>query len=91
MVSGFQDIPGIELLGNHFGISALTQEDIFNVQHLPSIEESDESIFITLKNLSIKEKRMAIDAEQISLFLGKNILITFQEKESPFLTQSLIA
>jgi magnesium transporter len=83
IIKGFEDVGGIELLGNHFEIPSLVQEDIFNVQHLPKMEEGDDSLFITLKSLSLKERKNAIEAEQISMFLGKNILITFQEKESP--------
>jgi len=82
IITGFENVSGIELLGNHFGIPLLVQEDIFNVQHLPKIEESGDNLFITLKSLSVKERKNIIEAEQISIFLGKNILITFQEKES---------
>lgn len=82
LVSGFDDISGLEELGNHFEISPLILEDIFNVQHLPKVDDTGNSLFVTLKSLSGKGDFEGIDTEQISLYLGKNILITFQEKES---------
>ena len=82
IISGFEDLTGLEKLGNHFGISPLIMEDIFNVQHLPKVEDDDRNLFVTLKSLSYNDSKKNIEAEQISLFLGSNILITFQEKES---------
>lgn len=82
IINGFENIEALEKLGTHFGIPALILEDIFNVQHMPKVEDNGNSLFITLKSLSLKSKGKEIEAEQISLFLGANILITFQEKPS---------
>jgi len=80
IISGFEDISSIEQLGKHFGINPLILEDIFNVQHLPKVEDSGTSLFITLKSLHYQQNHLRIDAEQISMFLSNNILITFQEQ-----------
>jgi magnesium transporter len=79
IISGFEDAKSIEMIGQHVGINPLIMEDIFNVQHMPKIEDTGSSLFITLKSLSFKESQDSIDTEQISMFLNANILITFQE------------
>ncbi len=80
IVSGFEDISSIQKLGEHFSVNPLILEDIFNVQHMPKVEDSGVSLFITLKSLVYQHNHLSIDTEQISMFLSKNILITFQEQ-----------
>ncbi len=82
IISGFEDIAGLETLGTHFGIHPLIMEDIFNVQHMPKVEDDGTSVFITLKSLIPKEKTIGIESEQISLYLSDNVLLTFLEKET---------
>jgi magnesium transporter len=82
IISGFSDTDSLEGLGEHFGITPLILEDIFNVQHLPKVEDTGNSLFITLKSLSFEDAQLNIEAEQISLYLNDNVLITFQEQES---------
>ncbi|HOW32008.1 MAG TPA: CorA family divalent cation transporter, partial [Bacteroidales bacterium] len=82
-VSGFRDIENIEQLGADFGIHPLLMEDIFNVQHLPKVEDMEDYLFITLKSLIWDTQKKQIDAEQISLLLGKNFLISFSENDTP--------
>jgi magnesium transporter len=57
----------------------LLVEDILNDQR-PKAEEFEDYLFVTLKML-YRIKGAAIDYEQISFVLGKNFLLTFQEKE----------
>lgn len=82
-VSGFRDVPTIESIGNDFGIHPLLMEDILNVQHLPKVEDMEEYLFVTLKSLLWDTDKQQIDAQQISLLLGRNFLITFSENNSP--------
>ncbi|MEI6061383.1 MAG: magnesium/cobalt transporter CorA [Bacteroidota bacterium] len=87
MVKGFDQTEELLKLAEHFGIHPLIMEDIFNVDHMPKIEELGKSLFITLKNLSWGETDQLIDSEQISLFLGPNVLISFEEKGSDIFAQ----
>jgi len=80
IIKGFNQSEGLQKLADHFGIHPLIFEDIFNVEHLPKIEDLDKSLFVTLKNLTWNEIDQTIDSEQISLYLGPNILISFEEK-----------
>jgi magnesium transporter len=69
----------IENIQNHFNLHSLLIDDILNDQR-PKSEEYDDYLFFTLKMLySINGNK--IDYEQISFVLGKDYLISFQEKE----------
>jgi magnesium transporter len=72
-----QDI--IEKLQSHFNLHTLLVEDLLSDQR-PKAEEYEGYLFFTLKMLYRIEAR-AIDYEQISFVLGKDFLISFQEKE----------
>lgn len=82
IVKGFSEPENLQKLGGHFGIHPLIIEDIFNVNHMPKIEDLNKSLFITLKNLTWNDNSRAIESEQISLYLGPNVLISFEEKEN---------
>jgi magnesium transporter len=82
IVKGLSNPDDLQKLGEHFNIHPLIIEDIFNVDHMPKIEDLDKSLFITLKNLTWNEKDQLIESEQVSLFLGPNVLISFEEKDN---------
>jgi len=78
-VDGLQDKEVVVKLGAHFCLHSLLIEDILS-DHTPKAEEFDDHLFFTMKMLhSIKNGK--IDYEQISFVLGKDFLLSFQEKE----------
>lgn len=89
IINGFNHSEKLQKLADYFGIHPLIMEDILNVEHMPKVEELNSSLFITLKNLSWGETNQTIVSEQISLFLGSNVLISFEEKDNK-LFKSLI-
>jgi len=86
IIKGFNQSEDLQKLADHFGIHPLIFEDIFNVEHLPKIEDLDKSLFVTLKNLTWNQSSQMIESEQISLYLGPNILISFEEKDTDLLS-----
>lgn len=68
----------IEKFGQDFDIHPLILEDILNIEHLPKAEEFENHLFFTLKMVS--KINGSYDYEQISLILGKDYVISFQEK-----------
>ena len=80
-IDGLHEVDIIEKLGSHFGLHALLQEDILNTEQRPKMEESEKYIFFILKMLTTSEEDSAINAEQVSLILGENFVISFQERE----------
>ena len=80
-IDGINNIEVIEKIGKRFDIHSLTLEDIVNTAQRPKYEDFDNLIFIVLKMLSYDEKEDGIASEQVSLILGENFVISFQEKE----------
>jgi magnesium transporter len=78
-LDGLSDKNIINKIGEHFSLHSLLVEDICMDQQ-PKVEEYDDYLFFSLKMLYRIEKNV-IDYEQISFVLGKNFLISFQEKE----------
>ena len=80
-IVGINDIKVIENIGSHFDIHPLVLEDILNTNQRPKIEDFGEYIFLVLKMVNYDAKANTIDIEQVSIILGKNFVISFQEKE----------
>ena len=78
-IDGLHDIALIESFGRQFGIHPLTQEDIVNLGQRPKAEDFDDYLYIVFKMLSYRDGMDQIESEQVSLILGSNFLISFQE------------
>ncbi|MCK9554282.1 magnesium/cobalt transporter CorA [bacterium] len=80
-VDGLHKIEVIEKLGNCFEFHPLLMEDILNTSQRPKFEDFGNYVYLTLKMLDINKKDASIESEQISIIIGKNFVLTFQEKE----------
>ncbi|MBS1506646.1 MAG: magnesium/cobalt transporter CorA [Bacteroidetes bacterium] len=78
-LDGLEDRAIIEKIGEHFSLHSLLIEDI-TCDHQPKVEEYENYLFFTLKMLYRIEDNK-IDYEQISFVLGRDYLLSFQEKE----------
>lgn len=79
-ICGLSNVEIIDKIGKHFSIHHLLIEDILNTEQRAKSDTYDQQISITLKVLN-KLENENIEYEQISLVLGKNYIISFQEKE----------
>ncbi len=79
-VDGVHNIDLISKVGELIGLHKLEIEDIPNTTHRPKIEEEDEYLFFTLKMLSYNEMEGGVEYEQVSFVLGKNYVVSFQER-----------
>jgi len=52
-----------------------------NTQHIPKMDDYDDHLFIVLKSLCYNKRKKCLDDEQISIVLGKDYVITFQERK----------
>lgn len=77
-VDGLHNPSIITALGEHFKLHTLLVEDITS-DNQPKAEEYEDYLFFTLKML-YRIEQSTIDYEQISFVLGKNFLLSFQEK-----------
>ncbi len=67
-------------LGESFGLHPLIVEDILNTDQRPKIEDFEEYHYIVLKMLQFQGNDGEIVTDQVSLILGTNYVISFQEK-----------
>ena len=80
-INGIHDAEIIEKIGEYVGLHPLLLKDIMNTDHRPKIEDFGDYIFIILKMIYYNEKKNKIEIEQVSLILGINFVISFQERE----------
>jgi magnesium transporter len=76
-VDGLTDLQLIETLGRMFHLHPLSLEDVLNCGQRPKVEDYGDYKFIVLRSLRMEDGHLA--GEQISLFLGRNFVLTFQE------------
>jgi magnesium transporter len=79
-VDGLHDVEAVQRLAAHFGLHPLTVEDIVNTQQRPKLEEFEDYIYIVLKMLIYDGGSGEVESEQVSLVLGRNYVLSFQEK-----------
>jgi len=80
-IDGLHEVKIIEKLGSHFGLHPLLLEDILNTDQRPKMEDYGDYIFVVLKMLYPGENKDEMEAEQVSLILGSNFVISLQERE----------
>lgn len=69
----------IENICNHFGIHPLIAEDILSIGQRPKMDEVNGLLFCLLNMLYFNEESNCVESEQVSIVLGKNFVISFQE------------
>jgi magnesium transporter len=84
-ISGVHDEKVIHEIGEIFKIHPLVLEDIANTTHRPKVEEHDDFLFIILKMSYFNMESREVVSEQVSLVVGKNYVISLQEKEGDIL------
>ncbi|MES1216800.1 MAG: magnesium/cobalt transporter CorA [Bacteroidota bacterium] len=72
----------VELVANHFEIHPLLVEDILSINQRPKMDEVEGVLFCLLNMLYYDDHHLTIELEQISIVLGKNFVISFQEDAS---------
>ncbi len=78
-VQGFGDEDMIRRIAERFSIHPLAIEDIINVPQRPKAETYDDQILIIVRMVN-SVGQAEIDIEQVSIVLGKNYVLTFQER-----------
>ncbi len=80
-IDGVHQLDIIEKIGKHFDLHPLLLEDIVHTEQRPKMEDFDKYIFVVLKMLDYDDTKHQIKTEQLSLILGLNYVISFQETE----------
>jgi magnesium transporter len=79
-VDGLHDVALVSSLAEDFELHPLIVEDILNTTQRPKCDGYDDHFHITLKMLRWDSAEQRIDVEQVSLVLGKGLVLSFQEK-----------
>lgn len=84
-IDGLGNTPIIEKIGHIFDIHPLILEDVLNTGQRPKMEDLDDYLYVNLKMLSYMKPDEDISAEHVSMIIGQNVLILFQERSGDVL------
>ncbi|MFN0274643.1 MAG: magnesium/cobalt transporter CorA [Chitinophagales bacterium] len=80
-IEGLNDTSIIEKVGEEFNLHTLLLEDVLNVFQIPKLDDyEDEGVLFLTVNEFFTEHTKNMKQDQVSLILGKNFVVTFQEK-----------
>ncbi len=75
-VDGLGSAEAIRRIGETFGLHALALEDVAHVHQRSKVEDYGNHLFIVMRMASFDDQ---LQTEQLSIFLGRNFVVTFQE------------
>ncbi|HAS45115.1 MAG TPA: magnesium and cobalt transport protein CorA [Microscillaceae bacterium] len=78
-IDGIHDTRIVKTLGMYFNLHPLLMEDIVNTHQRPKVEFYEDNIFVVMKMLNYQKDIKHVEVEQVSLILGKNYVLSFQE------------
>jgi magnesium transporter len=78
-IDGVHDTDLLKQLGAIYGLHGLTLEDIFHTGQRPKFEEYPDYLYVVCRMMHRDADSGAFHSEQISLVLGRNFVISFQE------------
>lgn len=82
-IHGIQDVELIKKICFKLDIHRLVVEDILDTNQRPKLQEFDEYIFFSVKSI-LPSGEDELKIEQISFILGKNYVMSFQEKPADY-------
>ena len=80
-VDGLHQVDLIENIGKCFDLHPLILEDILNTTQRPKLQDLEDYICLILKMITYDETINQLHIEQVTLILGSNFVISFQETE----------
>ncbi len=82
-IDGVHEERIVEMIGEQYKLHPLLLEDVLNTTQKAKIEQYEEEnlLFVVAKMLHFNSETFDIDTEQVSLILGENFLISFQEQD----------
>jgi magnesium transporter len=78
-IDGIHEVEIIQKIGEYYDLHPLILEDIVTAGQRPKCDDYESYIYIVLRMLSYTWKTESIETEQVSMILGKNYVISFQE------------
>lgn len=81
-IYGIHEPASLAATGNLFGLHPLVQEDILNTSQRQKVDSYDSYLYIVLHRYELKDKPLELQQDQISLVVGRDFLLSFQERPS---------
>jgi len=81
-VTGLANADLIAAIGRRFGLHKLALEDVMHTHQRPKVEEYGDHLYLVLLAPEHSDAAVRVQTEQISLFVLKGAVITFQEGAS---------
>lgn len=81
-VYGLQDAAIMTEIGERFGLHPLVLEDILNTGQRPKVDDYGDYMYIVARAVEVDPKTVDVSSEQISLVIGRNFVLTFQERRT---------
>lgn len=78
----------LQRVGEVYGLHPLAMEDALNAHQRPKVERYDEHLFVVLKTLWYVDANDAVETGEISVFLGRDFVITVRHGEGMKLTEA---
>lgn len=78
-IDGVHEVGVIKEIGEKFDLHPLVLEDIATTEQRPKLDDFEDHIFIIQKVLTYDHVKSQLRMEQVSLVLGPNSVISFQE------------
>lgn len=80
-VDGIGRVDEMEILGNFFKLHPLVMEDILNTGQRPKLEDYEDYMYMVARMIYYDEQQGRVNVEQLSIILGKDFVLTFQEND----------
>jgi magnesium transporter len=87
-VDGLGDIQVIETLGAHFHLHPLSLEDVLHIPQRAKVEDYEHYQFLVF-HMPLLDPAATGETEQVTLFLGRSFVLTFQERPGSDLFESV--
>ena len=79
-VYGLHEPEVLAEIGHRFKLHPLVLEDILNTDQRPKLDDYGDYLFLVARFFNYDEKAMAVSSEQVSIVIGRNFVLTFQEQ-----------
>jgi magnesium transporter len=79
-IHGLHDAALMAEIGRVFSLHPLVLEDILNTDQRPKLDSYDDYLFVVTRFFDYDKDTMLIGSEQVSIVLGRNFVLTFQER-----------
>lgn len=79
-IYGLHDAELMAEIGRVFNLHPLVLEDILNTDQRPKLDSYPDYLYLVTRFFSYDPSIMSIGSEQVSIVLGRNFVLTFQER-----------